>query len=424
MQIKSCRTYFWNVKIFLKTNKTPLNFVALAAIQGANAVFPIVLFPYFLFVLGPTLFARLVVLEAVALYVLTISLYSFEIIGAQRLIEAKKNSDLAILRVYFETLYTRLSLFLVSAGCLLLIFYVFFPRDFIYIAVWLFFPLGQILQSNYYYQAMEENGINAIVIISSRIIFLVGGYILIKGADDVLIAHALIPMSYFSSGLISVIVVRGQMKEAVVSLDIGLIWQNLKEGWVLFFGGLAVVLYRNTNVLILTAVSGNAIAISAYAMAEKMVKMLQAICTPLNQLFFPRVMLALQLKNANPKSEIWRYTKPQVLAFAAFLPFVSLMAYFDSNYGQLIFNSKTLNVFLIMSSVPIFGIVNFMFGMVGLSVLNKSTLFARGTILAGFSSVALCAVGGHFFDAYGAAVAFLFAEIILFACVMLAINKA
>ena len=397
--------------------------MALAAIQGANAVFPIIFFPYFLFVLGPSLFARLVVLEAVALYILTISLYSFKIIGAQRLIEAKKSSDLAVLRVYFETLYTRLSLFLVSAGCVLFVFYVFFPRDLIYIAVWLFFPLGQILQSNYYYQAMEENGINAILIIGSRVLFLMGGYILIKGVDDVLIAHALIPMSYFSSGLISVFVVRRQMKGVMIPLDVSLIWRNLKEGWVLFFGGLAVVLYRNTNVLILTAVSGNAIAISAYAMAEKMVKMLQAICTPLNQLFLPRVILALQLKNINPKSEIWKYTKPQVLTFAAFLPLVSLMAYFDSNHGQLIFNSKTLNIFLVMSLVPIFGIVNFMFGMVGLSVLNKSTSFARGTILAGFSSVVLCAIGGHFFAAYGAAIAFLFAEIILFACVMLAINK-
>lgn len=409
--------------IFLKNGRS-LNFVSLAAIQGANALIPVVLFPYLLFTLGTSLFARLVVLEAIAIYVLTISLYSFEIISVQRLIEAKKRNQAEITRIYFETLYARIFLFLVSLVIVLMVFSVFFPNDLFYAAIWMLLPLGQILQSNYYYQAIEKNGVNAVVIIFSRLTFLAAGYFLIKGPDDIIIAHALLPLSYFVSGGISVFLVIRKINTKILAVDFFAIWKLLCDGWVLFLGNLAIILYRNSNVLILTMISGNAVVISTYAMAEKFVKMLQAICTPLNQLFFPRVMSALQLRKLSPMESIWRYTKPQILIFSVFLMGVNFLAYLDASYRQMIFNENILNIFFIMSFAPIFGIANFMFGMVGLSAMKKSASFARGTVLTGFSSVVLCAIGGQFFSAYGAAFAFLTAEIILFAYVMFAINKA
>ncbi len=407
---------------FLK-NKTALNLVALAAIQGANALIPILFFPYLIFTLGATLFARLVALEAVALYVVTVSLYSFEVIGVQRLIEAKGRGGDEAARVYFEILYARISLFLVSFFIVLAIFYLFFPLDLFYATVWMLLPLGQIFQSNYYYQAMERNLANALIIIISRFSFLAVGYFFVKGADDVLLAHALIPLSYLVSGLLSAALVVKQFKSPPPYIEANVIWKMLCSGWILFFGNLAVVLYRNSNILILTAVSGNVIAISAYAVAEKLVKMLQATCTPLNQLFFPRVISALQLKNSRPVIVIWKYTKPQIVIFILFLPIVNFSAYIDFNYRQYIFNENTLPIFIIMSFAPLFGIANFMFGMVGLSAVKKSGSFARGTVLAGFSSVALCIASSQFFSAYGAAFSYLLAEVILFAYVMLVINR-
>lgn len=407
----------------LLNNKTALNLVALSAIQGANALIPILFFPYLIFTLGATLFARLAALEAIALYVVTVSLYSFEVISVQRLIEAKGKGDAEIARVYFETLYARIFLFLFSFCIVLTIFYIFFPLDLIYAAVWMFLPLGQIFQSNYYYQAMERNLANALIIILSRLSFLAIGYFFVKGADDALVAHALIPLSYLVSGLLSVALVAKRVNSPPPYIKISVIWEMLCSGWVLFFGNLAVVLYRNSNILILTAISGNAIAISAYAVAEKLVKMLQAICTPLNQLFFPRVISALQLKNSLPVKVIWKYTKPQIVIFLVFLPVVNFLAYIDFSYRQYIFSENILPIFIIMSFAPLFGIANFMFGMVGLSAVKKSGLFARGTVLAGFSSVVLCVTSSHFFSAYGAAFSYLLAEVILFAYVMFVINR-
>lgn len=409
-------------KNFLK-NKTALNLVALAAIQGANALIPVLFFPYLIFTLGTTLFARLVALEAVAIYVVTVSLYSFEVIGVQRLIEAKGRGRDEVARVYFEILYTRIFLFLVSFFVVLGVFYLFSPLDLIYAATWMLLPLGQIFQSNYYYQAIERNIINALIIILSRFLFLAVGYFFVKGVDDVFLAHALIPLSYLVSGLLSVTLIVKQVESLPPYIKANVIWEMLCSGWVLFFGNLAVVLYRNSNILILTAVSGNVIAISAYAVAEKLVKMLQAICTPLNQLFFPRVIFALQLENSLPVTVIWKYTKPQIIIFILFLPIVSFLAYIDFSYSQYIFNKDIFPVFIIMSFAPLFGIANFMFGMVGLSAVKKSGSFARGTVLAGFSSVALCTASSHFFSAYGAAFSYLLAEVILFAYVMLLINR-
>ena len=417
-------THLVFLNFILYKNKAALNLVALAAIQGANALIPILFFPYLVFILGTTLFAKLVAFEAVALYVVTVSLYSFEVIGVQRLIEAKGRGRDEISRVYFEILYTRIFLFLVSCFIVLAIFYLFFPHDLIYAAMWMLLPLGQVFQSNYYYQAVERNFANALIIILSRFSFIAVGYFFVKGVDDVFLAHALIPLSYLVSGLFSVALIAKQLESLPPYIRANVIWETLCSGWVLFFGNLAVVLYRNSNILILTAVSGNVVAISAYAVAEKLVKMLQAICTPLNQLFFPRVISALQLEKSLPVTVIWKYTKPQIVIFILFLPVVIFLAYIDLSYRQYIFNKDIFPIFIIMSFAPLFGIANFMFGMVGLSAVKKSGSFAQGTVLAGFSSVALCIASSQFFSTYGAAFSYLLAEVILFLYVILVINKA
>ena len=59
----------------MRLNSNLTNGLALVAIQGANALFPLLVFPFLLTVLGKDAFAELVVAEAMAFYVLTVCLY-------------------------------------------------------------------------------------------------------------------------------------------------------------------------------------------------------------------------------------------------------------------------------------------------------------------------------------------------------------
>jgi O-antigen/teichoic acid export membrane protein len=66
--------------------KNLTNLISLAFVQGANALFPILMFPYLYSVLGETDFSLLVVSEAVIFYILAICLYSFDVTGVKELI--------------------------------------------------------------------------------------------------------------------------------------------------------------------------------------------------------------------------------------------------------------------------------------------------------------------------------------------------
>ncbi|EER6986733.1 hypothetical protein DYQ41_002228, partial [Escherichia coli] len=84
----------------------------LAIIQGANAIFPVLVFPFFLITLGENIFSSIAVGEVLALYVLIFSLYSFDIISVQKVISSVTKDE--IFKVYILTLICRLCLFVIS----------------------------------------------------------------------------------------------------------------------------------------------------------------------------------------------------------------------------------------------------------------------------------------------------------------------
>src|SRR6188768_1213640 len=65
------------------------NLIALTAIQAANALVPVLVFPFALVQLGSEAFTSLAVAEALSVIVLTAVLYSFEVEGVGRVIAAR-----------------------------------------------------------------------------------------------------------------------------------------------------------------------------------------------------------------------------------------------------------------------------------------------------------------------------------------------
>ncbi|MCK0512712.1 oligosaccharide flippase family protein [Aromatoleum buckelii] len=405
----------------MKLKGNLINGLSLITIQGANALFPLLVFPFLLSVLGEGAFAELVVAESLALYVLTVSLYSFDTSGVQYIIEARKGGKLAKEADFFmNILAARIVLFLVSSLLLATLFGIFSDSSLNVLLAWLGFALGTVLQSNYYFQAIENNYELAFFILLSRFCGVLAAYLFINSPDDLLRASAILSGSFLVSGLAVLVVAINRFgldswrlvsTKKIVSL--------LRNGRHLFLGNISVLLFRNTNILILAGVSSST-SVSTYALAEKIIKSIQALARPLNQLFMPKAVKGWSAQPVDKRTSItalaliWKNTRTQVYLLLAVLPAIVLSIYVGHALGFLPgFSDDVIALVTLMAPSVIFGAANAMFGVVGLSLIGAQSYFSAVVFIVGVATFLYSLIASYAFSAYGAATAYIFAEVLL-----------
>lgn len=400
-----------------------INYVALASIQASNALIPIFIFPYALSVLGDGEYAKLAITEAIMIASLCFVLYSFEIDGVAQITRFAWPQDiLKMSRIFSQVLCARLSNF---GFCLVAVF---LSSPFLdkttsdLLLLWLLVPLSYIFQANFFFQAIQNNAFVGVVTTLSRVIAALLIFELVTDPSDIRLVPLIIGLSYLSAALLSFYYAKkkfGIFLTAVPPLEVLLF---LKYGWHVFIGNISVVLYRDLNVLFLGFVYTDPKAIATYSVAEKMVKGVQAVMRPLNQIFFPMVIKKISLFECPDKkslSVIFNYTYPQLVGLTMLLFLIGcvcMLTYntFADKIPESYITSETLILFLIMLPSVYFGILNFMFGVVGLNYLNKRVVLFRVILITGILSLLGCLFLGKEFGGFGAATTFTLSEALLF----------
>ncbi|WP_276489093.1 oligosaccharide flippase family protein [Ectopseudomonas mendocina] len=393
-----------------------LNGLSLVAIQGGNAIFPLIVFPLLLSSLGWDAFSTLVVAEALAFYVLTICLYGFDLLGVKYIIEASQRGEDGA-EIYFNILVARMILFTIAAVFFSGFYYVFGVDNFIVFFVWLFFPLGMVLQSNYYFQAIERNFYLAFVILVSRFLAILAIYFFVKVPADLLLASLILVGSFLASG--AAVFFLMLLRFGLAGLGFvkpRLIYDLLYDGRHVFLGGLSVVFFRGSNVLVLAVVS-TSLAVSSYSLAEKIIKSTQALARPLNQFFTPRVIKewgGSGKTNSVALSILWRNTKLQVALMLCVMPVIVFVMYISFSHEYFSgLNEYSLILVLLMSPAVVFGVANAMFGALGLSLIGAQSYFATAVFIVGVLALLFSIVVSPFWGGAGAAVSFVLGEVLL-----------
>lgn len=405
----------------MRFNAGAVNALSLVAIQGSNALFPLFVFPYLLAMLGKESFAEMVVAEAMALYALTICLYGFDTSGVQSIIESRKQGSKSHeAACLFNILGARIILLGVSTILLLGVNALIVGVEPSVLFVWLLYVLGMILQSNFYFQAVEQNFALAVLIALSRIGAMLVVYFLVRSESDLLLASVILAGSFLVSGCGAFVLLISRFGfRALSSIQFAEIRCLLVEGRHLFLGNISVALFRGANIIILSGMS-SAAAVSAYALAEKVIKSIQALARPMNQIFAPKAVKAWSLLEYESRDErkafvlIWRSTRTQVLLMSLSLPFIVAAIYAGHLYGVLPgFDEDAVKLIVLMAPAVIFGVASAMFGAVGLNLLGAQSYFARCVLFVGICAFVLSLSLSYFFDAVGAAISFLLAEVCL-----------
>lgn len=405
----------------MRLNANVVNALSLVAIQGANALFPLLVFPYLLGMLGEDAFTELVVAEALAFYVLTVCLYSFDTSGVQAIIEARRQEvRSAEAECFFNILGARIALFFIAVLPLAVFYHLFSDGSVVVLLVWMSFVLGMIFQCNYYFQATESNWILAVFVLLSRVFAVLAIYFFVDGESDLLLASSILAGSFLLSGATALVVLFGRFGFRGVRLASSKkIFALLSDGRHLFFGNISVALFRGANILILAWVSNSA-AVSAYALAEKVIKSIQALARPLNQVFVPKAVKAWSLLGDEQKTKkqcfdlIWKSTRLQIYLMLFVLPIGVLSIFIGHTLGVLPgFSNEATILILLMAPAVIFGVANAMFGAVGLSLIGAQSYFASAIFFVGASIFLYSLIMSHYFAAFGAASAFVLAEMFL-----------
>lgn len=405
----------------LGLKRNAANLIALTAVQASNALIPVLIFPYALFILGAEGYSQVVLAEALSVIVLTAVLFSFEVEGVGLVIN-KRNPDqkAELSQIISAIVTTRLMLFVFSASLVLAGFYAVAGELPAFLALWLLVPLGQVFYSYWFYQGMEDNLPVAVITILSRLAGLALVYVLLDGPDEAYAIPLGIGAPFLVGGLLSLgyIIVKYRLKPVAISG--AEIRRMLFGGKEIVVGNIAVMLYRDLNVILLGFAGVSASGVAAYSLAEKLIKMLQASVRPLSQMFFPKLISALD-GHTRPNREnariVARMTLPQIVVVSALIGILVLGYVLAMRFLPSLIDFEGAQdaaiLFAVMTPAILIGIANYMFGVVGLNYLNKRHTLALSIILVGILNCALCVFISFWAGSFGAAISFVFSETLL-----------
>lgn len=402
------------------------NLSSLFGVQIANAALPLLVFPYLLAIAGQDLYARVALAEAVAMAVLTASLYSFDIDAIARVVgKDLKRDSAAISRAFSGVLMARLLIFVGASALALLTCWVAAPTLLLPLSWWLLLPLSHVLQSAWMFQGLEHNLPIACAIMASRL----AGLALVLGTVSQANDYWMVPMWIGGTALLGAVLLlayagwrMGIRLVPAAASDIG---QLLRSGRTVFLGNASVFMYRDLNIVLLAAAGSGSAAVATYSIAEKLVKGIQATVRPINQFSFPKALRAIQHSQQADRgtlkalgSLIW----PQLAAVLAVVTVLCVGWNLAADRLPLIRDlpDRASVGLLVLAMVPavFLGIVNFMLGSVGLNHLGQRRYLFLCLLGVGVINLGVCfglsaAMGGT-----GAAAAFVLSELLLAALVL------
>ena len=401
--------------------RTLQNYSSLALIQASNAVLPIIAFPVILTKFGSEEYARIVVTEALSLLSVSIVLYSFDLVGVRAIVQSDNKTRKSWLSaLFFDVLVTRLFIFAIIAG--MLIFGVYFIRpDLLFYAMgWLLVPMSYAVQPNWFFQAHERNMPLALISFVTRASLLIYVLMLMPDTFSPQWIPTIIGSAFISGAAASMLycVVVYELKPTYPTLP--RVWNYIRSGKEICLSNFSVSFFRDSNVVIMGALSLSSDLIALYSLTEKFIKVVQASCRPLNQLFYPRVMRVAK-SFPYPSPAYLRALLPLIfpqltLLFAIWVAVISAaMMIFDPALLELSRDEYWLLVsaMTFMALATLFGICNFMLGAAGLNAVGYDKTFLTLVLGTGVMSLTINVLLISLLGFWGAAIGFVLSEGIL-----------
>lgn len=395
--------------------------LSLSVLNAINVLLPLTTLPYLLRVIGADNFGIYSFIYVIIQYLLLITSYGFNYTATKE-VALNRNNNEFLNQLFTNVFIIRLILLLFCLIIVLLTSPLLFKSEgyFILFIFGLGIVIGDILNPVWLFQGMEKMRYVTIVNFVSRIIFTALIFIFIKKSSDYKYILLINSIGYLISGLISTYIAKKQFHTFFVKPNFFDLKIQMKNGFSLFASTIGTNLYSNANVFILSFFVSN-YYVGVYAAAEKVIKGLQSLTSPITQALFPHI--GHSLKDISIQKRVLIIKKISLYSvISLIIPCIFVFIWSDKIVEIIAGKNFTESIILvkIMSPVILIGTLNFILGVVGLVNLNYQDTFFVAVMIAGIISVLVLVLSVNFLGVLAGALSVLISEFVL---LLICLNK-
>jgi PST family polysaccharide transporter len=393
--------------------KLSINFANFGLFQVINYIVPLVTIPYIVRIIGPEKFGILSIAQAMTYYLWILTDYGYSISGVQ-LISQSNKSNQAGSEIVKSVFTIQLSINILCFLILILIFNIYTPFSaykeiFIY---YFFSTTANILLATWLYTGLEKMKYISSLGFTYRMIYVSLIFLLLKSEEDYILVPILYSGSMIAGGIISIILIISKFRYRF-GRSIPLNYLTfLKQDRQIYISNIFANLYRNSNVLILSIFASEA-TVGIYSAGEKIIKAIQGTFNPLTQSFYPFISRI----TATSKSKSKRVIKYTLIFIGVIAGSVAAFIFIFSDYLTLLaFGenfAKTAIIIKIASPVILFGVINFVIGIIFMTNYGMKKEFSYSVLIVGIINIFSCSFLSYLMGAMGASISFIFAEVLL-----------
>lgn len=404
------------IKKIIKEKRLVLESIfSLSILNGLNVLLPLITLPYITRIVGVEYYGIYSYIYVLIQYVLLINSYGFTF-SATKQISENRNNLTALKTIYNAVIVCRLLLAVIAVFIFLALSPLIMETrsEKIMFLMGLSIVIGDSFIPTWLFQGLEKMRFITIVNVISKLLFTLLIFIVIRKADDYFYIILFNGLGYIAAGICSSIIVYKQFKIGFCRVSFKDLMFQMKDGLALFGSNISMNLYRNSNIFILKFFVSDA-AVGIYSAAEKVIKGLQSIVSPISQALFPHFSFQFKqsapLNNIKSLIKISKYFAPLVLVFTI-ATFFCATVLINLLCGKDFLDAAPL--IRIMSLVIFIGSMNHLLGIVGLVNLNGQKQFFIAVMISGIISILFLLISVKSLDIFAAAWAMVISELILF----------
>jgi len=407
--------YYWkNVFTGSDTRKRLTeNFLSLSVLQALNYLLPLITLPYLVRVLGPEKYGLISFAQAFIGYFVILTDYGFNL-SATREISINRENEEKVSEIFSSVMIIKFLLGILSFFILglILLFIPKFKNDWIIYLFTFGTVLGNILFPVWFFQGMENMKWITILNVIARGIFTVLIFVFVHKESDYLNVAIINSLGSIIAGIISLIIVFKNFKVKFIFPKLESIKNQLKEGWHIFISNIAISLYTVSNTFILGLFTNNTI-VGYYSGAEKIIKAVQGLITPISQTIYP--YLSKLATDSKEKALIFLKRLIKLVGIITFI--ISLLIFILAGpIVNIILGSKYQESILplrILSFIPFIVVLSNVFAIQGLYNFGKQAIVSKYVVIIALLHLAYLTFFIHLYQAIGVAISWTITEILI-----------
>lgn len=401
------------------------NVVSLSFMQAANYLIPLVAIPYLVRVLGDDRFGLVMFAQAFIQYFIILVDFGFEL-TATREISVHREDKQKVTEIFSSVIYIKLLLLILSFLVMNAVVFSFKQFSGEWELYYLSFGMviGQILFPVWYFQGIERMKYIMYFNVLAKTIFTVLIFFTIFGPEDYKLYAVINSSGFIFAGLAAFIVALSMNRFAFVKPAMQLIMELLRKTRDVFISNVGISLYMTSTTFLLGVVTGRNDLVGFYAVAEKTVRGLRYIVSPVTQALFP--YLSKRFAGENKKESILVLKKLMLYLTPVLLLCIFGILFFTEKIVWILtgnFNPRTIIDIRIISLILLVGTFNNVLGVLGMLNLGMEKQFRNNVLMSGLFNTVFCIVASCFLLDLGASISVVATEIFLLALLYMNIHK-